>query len=420
MPAITPLQQSFSSGEITPDMYRRRALQVERNQRPIAEGVAELKNFITDPRGPVRARNGFRYLGFVVAEDIGSALKCGVTTIIDDTNLSSSNSVFGIDYSPNTGEVIYTFARQGGTTSNTVFRVMTNDDSVRIISNFQPTGMAKIFSQAAVGSEDRLFLAWQGAGTDRGIFIFDVADFNSAIQTINPGSGNSVDFVSESDTHLMVKGNAYFGPAVIDKTTWVYTGIVIPTDWTGNEPAAARRSATQFLVLLRNTISGNLSLFNQSGANDILIGDKLVDLDTNLTLAKGTALVVSGKAFWPIDYDDGAGTQYPAILVTDFDGNQLALVDSTIPNATWSLAQAINRLSPETGNDQYLWWFEGGSVYRMDALTYEIESCTPDPLDPLRIEFASAVQQVGDYMYLADGLTQDGFKVMAKTEAFVI
>ncbi len=69
MPAITPIQQSFSSGEITPEMYRRRALQVQRNQRPIAEGVSVLNNFITDPRGPVRSRVGFRYLGLVVADD---------------------------------------------------------------------------------------------------------------------------------------------------------------------------------------------------------------------------------------------------------------------------------------------------------------------------------------------------------------
>ena len=88
MPAITPIQQSFSSGEITPEMYRRRALQVQRNQRPIAEGVSVLNNFITDPRGPVRSRVGFRYLGFVVAEDVPTEQRVALIGQLGDPGIA--------------------------------------------------------------------------------------------------------------------------------------------------------------------------------------------------------------------------------------------------------------------------------------------------------------------------------------------
>ncbi len=67
MPNITPLQNDFSVGEVAPDVAARSTLEA-RNK-----GVETLKNFYTDPRGPVIRRNGFRFLGEIGAPiDIGS------------------------------------------------------------------------------------------------------------------------------------------------------------------------------------------------------------------------------------------------------------------------------------------------------------------------------------------------------------
>lgn len=67
MPRITPVQRSFSTGEVSPQVYRRQQMQTRQNQRPIAQGTKEMRNFFPDPRGPARSRFGFRYLGNVTA-----------------------------------------------------------------------------------------------------------------------------------------------------------------------------------------------------------------------------------------------------------------------------------------------------------------------------------------------------------------
>lgn len=56
---ITPLQSDFSVGEVAPDVQYRSTLDA-RNR-----GVLTARNMITDSRGPIIKRNGFRFLGIV-------------------------------------------------------------------------------------------------------------------------------------------------------------------------------------------------------------------------------------------------------------------------------------------------------------------------------------------------------------------
>ena len=57
----TPLQESFSAGELSPRLYMRSDIS------GYQEGCRELLNFIAQSRGPARSRDGFRYLGRVEA-----------------------------------------------------------------------------------------------------------------------------------------------------------------------------------------------------------------------------------------------------------------------------------------------------------------------------------------------------------------
>ncbi len=59
MPAITPLQESFAAGEVSPRLYRRI------DTGAFSQGASSMLNFIAGPRGPAKSRNGFRYLGGV-------------------------------------------------------------------------------------------------------------------------------------------------------------------------------------------------------------------------------------------------------------------------------------------------------------------------------------------------------------------
>ncbi len=59
MPAITPLQESFAAGEVSPRLYRRIDIGA------FNEGSRSMVNFIASARGPAKSRKGFRYLGGV-------------------------------------------------------------------------------------------------------------------------------------------------------------------------------------------------------------------------------------------------------------------------------------------------------------------------------------------------------------------
>ncbi len=70
MPGITPIQADFSIGEVAPDVQYRSTLEA-RNR-----GVRKLTNFVTDSRGPVIRRKGFRFLGEVgIAGDGGGEVE---------------------------------------------------------------------------------------------------------------------------------------------------------------------------------------------------------------------------------------------------------------------------------------------------------------------------------------------------------
>ncbi len=56
MPQITPIQDSFSAGEISPRCYRRS------DQEYWQRATQRLENFFASPRGPAKSRFGFRFL----------------------------------------------------------------------------------------------------------------------------------------------------------------------------------------------------------------------------------------------------------------------------------------------------------------------------------------------------------------------
>jgi len=63
MPLITPLQDSFNRGELSPLTFER----VDAEYR--LDGVKTLQNFVPVPRGAAKRRTGYRYLGRVAIPD---------------------------------------------------------------------------------------------------------------------------------------------------------------------------------------------------------------------------------------------------------------------------------------------------------------------------------------------------------------
>lgn len=60
---ITPLQDSFNRGEISPKLYLRTDTEI------YLDSAKTLRNFVPVPRGAIRKRFGFRYLGQVAIPD---------------------------------------------------------------------------------------------------------------------------------------------------------------------------------------------------------------------------------------------------------------------------------------------------------------------------------------------------------------
>ena len=80
MPNITPLQDSFNRGELSPKLFRRSDAEF------YLDGVKTLTNFLTIPRGAVKRRTGFRYLDRVALPDttvqvFPQAVKIQITTL---------------------------------------------------------------------------------------------------------------------------------------------------------------------------------------------------------------------------------------------------------------------------------------------------------------------------------------------------
>lgn len=63
MPNVTPLQDSFNRGELTPKLWYRS------DSEWYKDGVRTLTNFVPVARGAVKRRTGFRYLGRVALPD---------------------------------------------------------------------------------------------------------------------------------------------------------------------------------------------------------------------------------------------------------------------------------------------------------------------------------------------------------------
>ncbi len=60
---VTPLIDSFNRGELSPKLWMRA------DTEWYQDGVKTLTNFLTVPRGAIRKRTGFRYLGRVAIPD---------------------------------------------------------------------------------------------------------------------------------------------------------------------------------------------------------------------------------------------------------------------------------------------------------------------------------------------------------------
>ena len=87
MSNITPLQTDFSVGEIASDTQYRSTLEA-RNR-----GVKTLINFVTDARGPIIRRKGFRFLGKVGEADTGLKSYAFITANVLATGTRFSRSI---------------------------------------------------------------------------------------------------------------------------------------------------------------------------------------------------------------------------------------------------------------------------------------------------------------------------------------
>lgn len=347
------------------------------------------------------------------------SLQCGDTTELtyDTTQSPGTDVAFNITYSPNTSEVIYTLDRAGSQTSaRTIYRV-DESDTVRIVTDKDVFGPSLVYSSSGLGLNDKFMFSWFGFGGFNSVWVFDVTDFNTTTnQYDNPiGPNDYITILAEAASYIYMDENTGSNPVIFTKSSGAFTQLTIPSGWDGQENAVARRG-TGFIVALKNTSTNDFSFFSQSGTGNIVIGDKLVDIDTDIVNMSGLGLIDGSKIFWPVNFNDGAGDQYAAVLVTDLDGTEITIVDATF-GAFWATAASPVRFSPEdTGG--YIWWAVNNDIYRMNTDTYAIESCTTTP-GRAGTAFTSAAFQKNEFVYMVDPSDIFGNRYLAKVEALV-
>lgn len=98
---LTPIQESFSAGEISPLMYQRSSTE------GYQQGLALLENMFADSRGPTLSRGGMRYDTTVAGND-GRIMAMPVNDLFFYTAIFTENTLTIESLAGHTPDTLYT------------------------------------------------------------------------------------------------------------------------------------------------------------------------------------------------------------------------------------------------------------------------------------------------------------------------
>ena len=191
---VTPLQESFAAGEISPKLRGRRSLEGYRS------GVREMTNFIADSRGPAVARDGFRFGERFPGNDARIYAPQVFTTTPRLYLLSDQLiSVIGLFGSlPNVNYVSNPNFAQGGTDWNET----TVGAGSSVVFNL---GSCEITAGGAGGANRFAFISQEITGLTSGTFSLQVQSSADDSYRIRVGSAEDVgdyyEIVTQDLTH---------------------------------------------------------------------------------------------------------------------------------------------------------------------------------------------------------------------------
>ncbi len=379
---ITPIQSDFTVGEVAPDVQYRSTLEA-RNR-----GLKTLRNMVTDARGPVLKRKGFRFLGKIGDPVIAF---CPLTpTIIDNTNYFDGEAD-DAHYDPTRNKIYFSMTQTTGGQGNLTVLDL-NDDSITDYAFDKSTRTGSWY-----GGGDKLWLSgWDpsvpaGTRTTRQIDL----DTMTVDWTVTSGS-LSVTFIAETQNkiwvHLADGGLQYY--RTIDKATGGVTDIApMPSGYVddGVQPGAAVAiDDTHVLLPIKQRATFNIVFaLVEENASQVLAGDIVGPhpMDALVGVVNwtgfGVTRLINGIVYL-FSSDLPNTRKYITKMETDTTLIDHIWVDDDSEGGTtaWDVAgnTDVNNYAPETNS---FYWLEGGYWNRWDIGTEETEFCLLGvPTDP--------------------------------------
>ena len=389
MPNLTPLQNAFVSGELSPELYAHPNL-VLGDVNIYSRGVRELVNFWTDSRGPVRSRVGFRYIGAVLADDAPPPGElCAESVYYESGSGLRAQSTKNLDYSNTLGYLVASVDPVNGLAGGqtlVVFDIATGN-VVRSLGNCTRHGHKIISPLNALPNElDTLLLrtSWACGGGTR---FYHVEDMTNSFNQIGGDSLSSFNqwFVAERNPDVMYVRDGGLG-YLLEKVAWTDSGLNNPSGWTIRRAAGVNKVPPFFLedsylIAMWNGTQFGFTRENFLANNNISTPSILLNPvnGDDFKAALTDPIVVNDTDVWWIFDTQQTGKIRQYLVRTDIDGDSQFVVPAYDDQITAETGTGRNRLFHEPANNS-LYYMLGDTFWRYEIDTGQYYTCTP-PFD---------------------------------------
>ena len=391
MPNLTPLQSDFSVGELSPQMLMRVDLE-SRNINIYQNAAKEVVNFITDSRGPLRSRDGFRYLGSAKggAAPITYITQAFLTQLgalaqsrtsksddaynnfedpfITDTDLRNA---FYISINRDTGQM--------ATASNTLVAYSSDIDNWDVVNPGAGTGNIRQVIWDEFGNQ-WLAVNSHPSSDPAGIIIRqspDLATWTTLYEDSSAAAPGANGIVADGQGNMLMCGNTtgsvpYAMHSVDNGVSWTYTDISSLYNTSGD--ARHVRYVNGFWFILGSTLSLLKSASPAGPWSSVMTGplfDTVVDIawgdgryvcmrENNDGANQSIVHSTDAETWTNATYSGGAGSPgSPSVRSVVFDsvyrwcavGNQQILISDD--GITWTQAPQYSTFTSLSG--LYLW-----------------------------------------------------------------
>ena len=327
MPSITPLTADFSVGEIAPDMQMRSTLDA-RNR-----GAKSMRNFIPDPRGPVRRRDGFRFLGKVGLPGTGEVV-CGDSQTFSSgsAQAKSENASLSIYKDALDQDVIILTKRgQGGSNFSRTFSYDIETDTwterlAFISSGNLPQKHITGSPEGFIGQNNKLYVTYNSSGPTWDLYRYSLPAWSQDWSASRSSNIGDMTLFGEGPTRLLMRYSSGWATTRLKDNFGGDRLISVPSGYDDTEFVGAWSPAANKWVMINANAgrdTGGISLVDEDFDGTLPTPPQTLSFPTaisDLDLSVDHAVDSAGNCYFVISSRDLADHfGYPAdVYYSDF------------------------------------------------------------------------------------------------------